>query len=760
METTLNLVKLGKLWDFPGGIHPPVRKSISTSHPIKRLPLPDHLYLPLKQHVGRGGQLLVAVGDHVLKGQALSSGEQGALPIHAPTSGKVEAISDYPSAHPSALPETTLVLRPDGEEHWCERNPIDTPLQQPKSVLIEKIATSGIAGLGGAGFPASRKLDGAPESLEFLIINGAECEPYISCDDMLMREHAEELATGIELLVHILNPAMVLVGIEDDKPEAIEAMAKATEGLNVLVKAIPTKYPSGGEKQLIQLLTGREVPTGGLPYQCGVVMHNIGTTYAIKRAICDGEPLLERVVTVTGEAVEQPGNYWAHFGTPVRHLLEHAGYKSKHGRRIIMGGPMMGFTLPHANIPLVKISNCILVPSEQELPMAGQEMPCIRCGQCAEACPASLLPQQLYWYSAHKELEKAREYKLFDCIECGACAYVCPSEIPLVHYYRRAKSELRQQDAEALKSDRAKQRFEARNERLEQAKLEREARHREAVAKRQAAVANRGSQNQGAQEAVAAAMARVKAQQSDQPPAAIIDEQGNLQPDNQAAIEARAKRKEEAAKRRAEKAAAKAKQMEAESPTSDSLASAKDPRKAAVAAAVARAKAKAEAKKAQSAETPDEETSVTEPSPEPSADTPDVDPRKAAVAAAVARAKAKAEAKKAQGAETPDNEASVAKPSSEPSADTTDVDPRKAAVAAAVARAKAKAEQKRREAAESTSDQTEQEPKTQPAPAPVANENAADAKKAAIAAAVAKAKQKAMERQAAAKSEDSSEEDA
>ncbi|TAA48583.1 electron transport complex subunit RsxC [Corallincola spongiicola] len=737
METTFELVKEGKLWDFPGGIHPPIRKEVSTAHPIKRFPLPDHLYLPLKQHIGRGGRLLVAVGDSVKKGQQLTTGEQGALPIHAPTSGKVEAITDYPSAHPSALPEPTLVMRPDGNEAWVTKTPIDNPLQQPAKRLIQHIADAGIAGLGGAGFPAARKLSGAPEDIEFLIINGAECEPYISCDDMLMREHAREIALGIELLVHILRPKLVLVGIEDDKQQAITAITEATSTLNVEVRAIPTKYPSGGEKQLVQLLTGREVPSDGLPYDAGVVMHNVGTTFAIKRAIYDGEPLLERVVTVTGDAVGQPGNYWAHFGTPVRHLLEQANYQSKHGRRIIMGGPMMGFTLPHANIPLVKISNCILAPSENELPLAGKEMPCIRCGQCADACPASLLPQQLFWYSSHHELEKAREYKLFDCIECGACAYVCPSEIPLVHYYRKAKSELRQHDADALKSEKARIRFEARNERLEQEKLAREAKHREAVAKRQAAVAGR----QGAQDAVAAALARVKSKQTTEvaDAKASVDAQGNLVPDNQQAIDAREQRKAQAAQRRAEKVAQST--QKDSSATTDAAHSA-DNNKTTVAAAVARAKAKAEARKEvqDNKEVASNSEVVDNASPANEA----MDAKKAAVAAAVARAKAKAEAKKsnnaAQIAET-DSTQNTATAAAIEDSDAAKA-AKKAAVAAAVARAKAKAEAKKQ--AQYTADEPSNSDVTQDEP---------NSKQAAIAAAVAKAKAKALARQEAQKNQ-------
>jgi ferredoxin len=268
-----------------------------------------------------------------------------------------------------------------------------------------------------------------------------------------MREHAWQIRQGIDVLCHLLQPKHIIIGIENNKPEAIEAMQVACrENPNYRVCVIPTKYPAGGEKQLIQVLTNREVPAQGLPVDVGVIMHNVGTCFAIADAIFSGKPLIQRVVTITGEAVEKPCNLWAMIGTPIADLMAHGAYQSAKQQRpnIIMGGPMMGFSVASDLVPVIKTTNCILLPTDKEI-AGNNEQPCIRCGACADVCPASLLPQQLFWHAKGKELDKAQEYNLFDCIECGACAYVCPSEIPLVHYYRIAKSEIRVEQEEKQK---------------------------------------------------------------------------------------------------------------------------------------------------------------------------------------------------------------------------------------------------------------------------------------------------------------------
>jgi electron transport complex protein RnfC len=499
-----------ELWDFPGGVFPAERKTLSNKTPIQKLSIPGRLYVTVKQHIGVEGHLIVEVGQKVLKGQALTkSMNPFAVPIHAPTSGEVTAIDKHVSAHPSGLPELTVQISSDQQDKWTQLIPLTDYQNQPKMQVLSAICDAGISGMGGAGFPTHIKTS-PKKDVDFLIINGIECEPYITSDDRLMREHAWQIRQGIDVLCHLIKPKHVLIGIENNKPEAIEAMQVACrENPNYRICSVPTKYPAGGEKQLIQVLTNREVPAEGLPVDVGVIMHNVGTCFAIADAIFSGKPLIERVVTITGEATEKPGNVWALIGSPVAHLLAHCDYKQavQNQPNIIMGGPMMGFSMISDLVPVVKTTNCILAPTDNE--MAGNnEQACIRCSACADVCPASLLPQQLFWHSKANELEKAQEYNLFDCIECGACAYVCPSEIPLVHYYRIAKSEIRVAQEDKQKSDKARGRFEKREARLIAEQQARDEKHRLAAESRKQAMAGSGN---NAKDKIAAALARAKA---------------------------------------------------------------------------------------------------------------------------------------------------------------------------------------------------------------------------------------------------------
>jgi electron transport complex protein RnfC len=499
-----------ELWNFPGGVFPAERKTLSNQTPIGKLPIPKRLYVTVKQHIGVEGHMIVEVGQQVLKGQALTkSMNPFAVPIHAPTSGEISAIDKHVSAHPSGLPELTVEITSDQQDKWTQLSPLVDYQKQPKAQVLTAICDAGISGMGGAGFPAHIK-SSPKKDVDFLIINGVECEPYITSDDRLMREHAWQIRQGIDVLCHLLNPKHVLIGIENNKPEAIEAMQVACrENPNYRICNIPTKYPAGGEKQLIQVLTNREVPAKGLPVDVGVIMHNVGTCFAIADAIFSGKPLIQRVVTVTGEATEKPGNVWALIGTPVAHLLAHCDYKQvvQSQPNIIMGGPMMGFSMTSDLVPVVKTTNCILAPTDNEI-AGNNEQACIRCSACADACPASLLPQQLFWHTKAKELDKAQEYNLFDCIECGACAYVCPSEIPLVHYYRIAKSEIKVEQDEKQKSDKARDRFEKREARLIADQQARDEKHRLAAESRKQAMASNGN---NAKDKIAAALARAKA---------------------------------------------------------------------------------------------------------------------------------------------------------------------------------------------------------------------------------------------------------
>ncbi|MFG0380515.1 electron transport complex subunit RsxC [Pseudomonas sp. zbq_18] len=493
-----------RIWDIPGGIHPAERKELSNRTPIQPAPLPKRLILPLGQHIGAAAEPCVAVGERVLKGQKIAEANGFvSAPLHAPTSGTVSFIGPQPYPHVSGMLAPAIVIDSDGLEQWIELAPQPDYRHMESSALLELIREAGINGLGGAGFPTAVKLTARPtQKIHTLIINGTECEPYITADDVLMRERAAELVFGIDILVQLIQPDEVLIGIEDNKPEAIAAVRAALSERSYTLKVFPTKYPSGGEKQLIQILTGVEVPSGGLPADIGMLCQNVGTCVAIHDAVLLGKPLISRITTLTGEALARPGNVEALLGTPVGELLEFAGLDQAKLNRLVMGGPMMGFTLPSLEVPLVKTANCLLASTASELPAPPPAMPCIRCGECAEACPASLLPQQLHFFALGQQHEQLKAHNLFDCIECGACAYVCPSSIPLVQYYRAAKGEIRELEQKQQKAEHSKQRFELRQERL---RREEERKEAERVARAERAAKAKAAQAEAAAAAPASA---------------------------------------------------------------------------------------------------------------------------------------------------------------------------------------------------------------------------------------------------------------
>jgi electron transport complex protein RnfC len=540
---------IATLFKFKGGVKPASHKDESTQVPIARAPLPPRLIVPLRQNAGETPQPLVAAGQKVAKGERIGAPEGNfSAAIHAPTSGTVLAVEPRLLPHPSGLSAPCVVIEPDGEERWIERAPVNYAAESPDA-LRDLLREMGIVGLGGATFPSHVKLKpGAAGRIETLIINGAECEPWITCDDLLMRERAEGIVRGIGILRHIASADRVLVGIEDNKPQAIAAMRAATaQSGDIEVVPVPTRYPAGGEKQLIRALTGIEIPYGRFGTEFGVQCFNVGTAYSVHRAIELGEPLISRIVTLTGN-VERPGNFEVLIGTPIDDLLALAAPKGDTDR-FIMGGPMMGFTLPRTDLPVTKATNCILAASPALFPPQGPELPCIRCGACTRACPAELQPHELYWFSRAKNFGKAQEYGIFDCIECGCCAYVCPSNIRLVDYYRFAKTSMRALEREKAAADAARNRFEFRNFRTEREATEKAERLAAKTAAARQAIAGgekpgAGAATQTAAEPapppldetkralIAAAIARAQAQKAGVAPKNI----DNLAPEKQSEI--------------------------------------------------------------------------------------------------------------------------------------------------------------------------------------------------------------------------------
>ena len=510
------------LHHFHGGLKLAHHKDISTTQPITCATLPRQLVVPLQQHIGDTGKPLVTIGDRVLKGQPLTQPDSYvSAAVHAPSSGIISDIGDYAVPHPSGLSSLCVVIDTDGLDEWRERQPVDDYKTLSALDIRHRIRQAGIVGLGGAAFPTAVKMNPGPDQrIDTLIINAAECEPYISCDDMLMREYSAELLSGINIMLHTLKADRCLIAIEDNKPAAIKALQtclKQSEAEHIQVVTIPSIYPTGGEKQLIKVLTGKEVASNGLPSDLGIVMQNVGTALAVHHAIMLDEPLISRIVTVTGEGVQQPQNLWVLIGTPMSDLVEQCGGYHPQAKQLIMGGPMMGFAMATDALPIIKGCNCLLIKNTAAAEL--DSMPCIRCGECSRVCPANLLPQQLYWYASTKNFELVQDYNLFDCIECGCCAHVCPSHIPLVQYYRFAKTEIWNQERDKNKSDHARIRHDFRQARLEREKREREERLRKKkemlAKKKQKEAAEKAATGEAAAEdpkkaAIAAAMQRVK----------------------------------------------------------------------------------------------------------------------------------------------------------------------------------------------------------------------------------------------------------
>ncbi len=532
-----------RLWHFHGGLRLEGHKAMSMHEPITDAPLPQRVVLPLSQHIGAPAEPEVEVGQRVLKGQRIARAtEYVSAPVHATTSGTVVAVGERTVPHPSGLSAPCIVIEADGRDEWIDRQPVNDYESLDPSALRNVIREAGIVGLGGAGFPSFIKLNPGPDKVvDLLILNGAECEPYITCDAMLMQEHPRRIIDGLLVMRHALQAKRCIIAIEDNKKTAHTVLVNALqehEAEFIEVVLIPTIYPTGGEKQLIKILTGREVPSHGLPIDIGMVVHNVATAAAVNDAIHQGTPLIERIVTVTGEAVDRPRNLNVRIGTPFSTLLESAKWRADDTDEVLMGGPMMGFAVPDLDVPVVKTTNCLLARPRNQ-PHRRPAMPCIRCGQCAAVCPALLLPQQLYWYAHARNFDRVQDYHLFDCIECGCCAYVCPSHIPLVQFYRFAKTEIWAQERQKEKADRARRRHEWHLERLERKKREEEERRRR---KKEMLRKSRAAGDRGKQAEIEAALARVKAKKAAQQAPRNTDNLTEAQKQAIAAVEARRQR--------------------------------------------------------------------------------------------------------------------------------------------------------------------------------------------------------------------------
>ncbi len=469
------------------GVHPDDHKRPAADQPVRVMPVPAKLYLPLQQHLGGAARPVVLVGQKVKKGSLIAEA-QGAVsaPIHAPTSGTIVAVSDITAPHPSGLNLPAIILASDGEDAWCELQGCDDPFALAPAEIGKRVAAAGVVGMGGAAFPSAVKLIGASRAkVNTLIINGGECEPYLSCDDRLMRDQAAGIVDGVRIMLHATGAARALIGIEDNKPEAIAAMqAVASAVPEIKVCPIPARYPMGSEKQMIQVVTGIEVPADGRPADIGVIVHNVGTALAVRAAVREGKPLISRMLTVNGHCAANPGNIEVRIGTLAEDVIAFAGGLKGEGlglARRIMGGPMMGMQIPHWRVPVVKGSSGILALDTAEI-AEREPAPCIRCSSCVKACPVGLLPLEMSARIRNEAYGEAIDLGLKDCIACGCCAYVCPSRIPLVQYFVHAKGELAAQDRARLRNDATKKLAQQRQERLD-----REAREKaEAAARRKA----------------------------------------------------------------------------------------------------------------------------------------------------------------------------------------------------------------------------------------------------------------------------------
>ena len=427
---------------FFGGIHPADKKDLTCNEESIQTIEPDYVVIPLRQHIGGACYPLVKVGDYVYCGQKIGDGEGMCVPVHSSVSGNIKEIKNMP--HPNGGEELAIIIKNDKQNLWeIDSAFMSMPEKLGVKELFQLIREAGIAGMGGAAFPTERKILAGMEKAEIMLINGCECEPYITADDMVMRNWPEKVVGGIEILQSALKSKRVVLAIEDNKKRAIGMIEDClSEKKDIELKILPTRYPQGAEKQLIQAVTGKEIPPGKLPIDIGCVVFNVSTVWSVFRAVKEKKPFVERVVTVTGEGVVHPGNYMVPIGTTFGDLIQKAGGLKEETDRVIAGGPMMGKAQETLDVPVIKGVGAILCLPAESVKKENQSQ-CIRCGKCVEVCPVRLQPLYLYRYGRMGNSHMIQNYHLIDCIECGSCSYICPAKLPLTEQFRKDKKSLR-----------------------------------------------------------------------------------------------------------------------------------------------------------------------------------------------------------------------------------------------------------------------------------------------------------------------------
>ena len=431
-----------KLFSFKGGVHPSYFKELTSGQPLGRASLPKKVVIPLSQHTGKPARPVVKVGDEVKTGQLIGESDGFiSLPVHSSLSGKVVDIKPWP--HPLGIIVDSVIVESDGRDEWISDLPVhEDYFRLSPEEMRGIIKSAGIAGLGGAAFPTHVKLT-PPENCEIdtVILNGCECEPYLTCDHRLMLEYPREILEGLKIIMQMVDADRGIVGVEANKSDAISILEREIRrepGIDLAV--LKVKYPQGAEKHLVDAILRRKVPPGKLPFDVGVVVDNVGTAFAIRQAVKRGIPLVERAVTVTGSGVKQPQNLWVRLGTLLADVVSQCGGLVGNPEKIIAGGPMMGVAQYTLDVPLIKGTSGIVILSEAETPPEGD---CIRCGKCIDVCPVNIMPTVIAQHVKHKDWASVRRYSPFDCMECGSCAYVCPAKIPLVQYIKWAKLEVK-----------------------------------------------------------------------------------------------------------------------------------------------------------------------------------------------------------------------------------------------------------------------------------------------------------------------------